>query len=35
MKKHLSAPLTRAVGSNLIPVPFDPDEAWGAKERRY
>ncbi|MBI2501754.1 MAG: YdeI/OmpD-associated family protein [Candidatus Latescibacteria bacterium] len=35
MKKRFKSTITRAGGKNLIPVPFDPDEVWGAKERHY
>lgn len=35
MKKRFKATITRTGGKNLIPVPFDPDEAWGQKERHY
>lgn len=35
MKKPFKATITRAGGRHLIPVPFDPDDAWGRKERHY
>lgn len=35
MKKRFKATITRTGGKNLIPVPFDPDEAWGQKDRHY
>ena len=35
MKKRFKATITRTGGKNLIPVPFDPDEAWAQKERHY
>lgn len=35
MRKRFRATISRAGGKTLIPVPFDPDEAWGRKERHY
>ena len=33
--RRFSATITGAGGRTLIELPFDPDEAWGAKERHY